>query len=459
VDREQAVLNINSAERLVRPSQHQALIRAVLVASDADELWVEWKSDLDLTSKHGQYTVARAILGFANRMPEDAQRFAQGRAYVLVGVEPGQLSGVTEVDSATLYPGIEQYCGALADGPNYHLTYVPFDAGHGTQQVLVVEVEPPTWGDSIHALHKDYDNTLAGTIFIRRPGRTERANHRELQLLVDRARRQAVRAELTVTAGLPIRPVQAAPQDFQRIIGRAALTVNKAGPATPPPTANAPVGLAGLQDAMRGFESLATQFGDRRTREEYQAESKDYLTALEAALPQAVLDGAAAHLAPLQIRLTNQVAQNLAELELVLDLPTHVTAVLPRPRPDGRYLDMPARPAPYGAKSRYDLDIALPDIHPLRPPGVTRPPRPRISAAAHGTRVVFPSAGLRPLRSLDADAIILVVHAPTDPVVRAEWSATATNIDAVLQGVIDLPVGGEPLSLDELLAPPPNWAR
>ena len=49
-------------------SDLQRLVAAILAASDHDEAdWVEWKSTLDLTTKAGCFTVARTVLGMANR--------------------------------------------------------------------------------------------------------------------------------------------------------------------------------------------------------------------------------------------------------------------------------------------------------------------------------------------------------------------------------------------------------
>jgi hypothetical protein len=49
------------------------LVAAIVDADEHDELdWVEWKSALDLTTKHGCFHIARAVLGMSNRMPERA---------------------------------------------------------------------------------------------------------------------------------------------------------------------------------------------------------------------------------------------------------------------------------------------------------------------------------------------------------------------------------------------------
>ncbi|WP_405533729.1 hypothetical protein OG592_41655 (plasmid) [Streptomyces avidinii] len=106
--------------------RQQALIRAVLGATSADESrWLEWKSDLDVSKPDGAFGVARAILGFANRMPDVATRWAGGHAYLLVGVEEGALHGVTTHDVEKVDPWIARYLGE--DFDHLHLC----SDGHG----------------------------------------------------------------------------------------------------------------------------------------------------------------------------------------------------------------------------------------------------------------------------------------------------------------------------------------
>jgi hypothetical protein len=78
-----------------------AVVDGVLAASPADELdWIEWKGSLDLSSKAVRGTLARHILGMANRMPETAASHAGGRGFMVVGAEPGDRRGVTAADPA-----------------------------------------------------------------------------------------------------------------------------------------------------------------------------------------------------------------------------------------------------------------------------------------------------------------------------------------------------------------------
>ena len=70
---------IDSARAMRAPGELLTLVRAVLGALPKDELdWIEWKCDGDLADKGTQGTIARHILGMANRLPGTAALHAQG---------------------------------------------------------------------------------------------------------------------------------------------------------------------------------------------------------------------------------------------------------------------------------------------------------------------------------------------------------------------------------------------
>lgn len=96
---------------------------------------MEWKSWLDLTKASGRFSVARAILGFANREVEASRKFFEGVAYMVVGAEPGTVAGVTVTDTANLEQGVRTYL----DGPRW----TPFYVQVGDEHVLVIAVEAP----------------------------------------------------------------------------------------------------------------------------------------------------------------------------------------------------------------------------------------------------------------------------------------------------------------------------
>ena|ERR1039457_4401396 len=167
-----------------------AVVDAVLAALPADELdWIEWKSSLDLGSKTVRGTLARHILGMANRLPDHAAAHADGRGFVVVGAEPENRRGVEAADPADLSQGIDTFLGP--ERPSWTMHYDDRDG----LPVLVVTVAAPRPGDPVFTLHnelqvvspsgkqKEYPR---GTIFVRYPGRTEVARPEDIQALLER---------------------------------------------------------------------------------------------------------------------------------------------------------------------------------------------------------------------------------------------------------------------------------
>lgn len=181
------VLSIDTSRALRTPNQVLSLIQAVFEAAPEDESRsIEWKSAYtDLTSTEASFAISRAILGLANRPVAVAAASFEGVGYVLVGVEPGSLEGQQVPDSAELLNAIHRYTGH--GWPYWDARTLTFNA----VTVLVVTVEPPRDGDRMALLQKSYQPAKGplvseGTIFVRRPGATERASRAELEMLQDR---------------------------------------------------------------------------------------------------------------------------------------------------------------------------------------------------------------------------------------------------------------------------------
>lgn len=174
-------IDIDTSGPLRGPRDLQRLVGAVVAAGSADESgWLECKSDLDLTKPEGRYKVARAILGFANRMPDTAANTCGGVAYILIGAEPGKVSGTQVIDTSNLEHGLTNYLGG--DGPVWTPLYLQIDG----KDVLVVMVEPPKWGDRMATLRKQSNGLPAGTVFVRAQSNTRPANDDEIKMLEDR---------------------------------------------------------------------------------------------------------------------------------------------------------------------------------------------------------------------------------------------------------------------------------
>jgi hypothetical protein len=195
--------DIDFSRSLRTNDQLRNLVRAVVSAAPADESRaLEWKKGYsDLTSIEASYAIGRAILGFANRMPAVAATQFEGAAYIVIGAEPGMLSGQHVPDSANVVNAIGRFSGQgfpLWDGREVSVD--------GTT-VFVVTVEPPRAGDRFALLQKDFQPykaplVKAGTVFVRQPGATERATKEELEMLQDRlingSRRDAHHEELRI---------------------------------------------------------------------------------------------------------------------------------------------------------------------------------------------------------------------------------------------------------------------
>lgn len=178
-------VQVDTSRAQRRPDELSALVGAVVQALETDELdWIEWKSALDLTTKSVQGTLARHILGMANRQPDAAAAHMQGCGYIVVGAEPGSASGITPVDPAQLSQGILAYAGS--DGPAWSPQYLEAASG----QVLVLVVEPPQPGHRTFTLRREFSSGSttyrAGTVFVRQHGKTEIAGPDDIRALEDR---------------------------------------------------------------------------------------------------------------------------------------------------------------------------------------------------------------------------------------------------------------------------------
>ncbi len=188
-----------------RPSDRLAVVKHVHDTEDLQETdWLEWKSGYDLTKPASRAAAAKHILGFADRMPDVAARNAEGYAYLLLGVEPGTYHGMPVHDSADIENWLRPYVG---DKVIYEIDYVTAPDG---QKILFITVDPPQWGDDIHSLRKagedaDSGKTIAaGTIFVRKSGKTERASDADVDRLTERARRQGTTLALSVDVAGPV---------------------------------------------------------------------------------------------------------------------------------------------------------------------------------------------------------------------------------------------------------------
>jgi hypothetical protein len=195
------MLNVDLTRAAGAQSERIAVIDAVAKAAahEPETDWIEWKSNLDISTDEGSFKVARSILGFGNRDPAYALPFARGCAYFLVGVEAGSLVGTEPHDSAD----VEQWLGRFIarSEPQWSVDYL--DVGGKT--VMFVTVEAPQWGNEIFTLQRKFERAKAGDIFVRLNGKTDYATPQDVRRLTERAKRADLRLNVSVDWRLPTR--------------------------------------------------------------------------------------------------------------------------------------------------------------------------------------------------------------------------------------------------------------
>lgn len=249
--------------------------------------WLEWKSSLDLNTAAGKFTVAKAVLGFANRSVEDARLNCGGVAYIVVGVEPGVAAGIPAIDHADLTPGIKTYAAT----PRFTPRTIRFDG----VEVLVVVVEPPEPGDPQHTLQKQYDKFHAGVVFHRGAARTAPAGTKEVEMLERRlllgAQRSELDLELTADAE-PLMRLSIEREELEDWLRRheAYVRANSGRPPAAPPPRPTPrnpmeIGQFAALDSMQLFG----RYANPEDAEEFDRRVADYLRRLRSRLMDHVL--------------------------------------------------------------------------------------------------------------------------------------------------------------------------
>jgi len=188
------MLNVDLTRAARSHTERVALITAIETApaSEPEADWVEWKSQLDLSGAEGAFKCASSLLGFGNRDPDYASRYAHGCAYFLVGVEPTNLTGTTVHDPADVEQWLAPYIAA--GEPQWSVDYIDVQG----KSVMLVTVEAPRFGDPIFTLRKGYDRTKAGAIFVRRGGKTDFASPADIARLAARSGARVSRVDLGV---------------------------------------------------------------------------------------------------------------------------------------------------------------------------------------------------------------------------------------------------------------------
>ena len=384
---------------------------------------MEWKRDADLSDRGWQARIAKLIAGFANRDPNVAKQAAGGCSYLVIGIEPGNTSGVNPIDNANLLAGVARYLRSTVRwSPQYIL--------HQGKDVLIITVEPPEFGDDIVAILRDYQSPTGnvcrkGDVFIRRHGKTDPATQDDYDMLVQRfsagaeqADGMSVRASGDVTA----LPVASGPDEVEHWLSCQRDEL-----------------LAPFRRAMHG---KIRPFPERRTASEYRAKVTSYLSEVAPMLPRKARADALVDRSPnLQLVLINETEHNFEAARVQVFIDGDVWSYRSA---DDAQPDMPIRPRAWGELSlNFNLAVA---------------PFPHVATQGTGilgpyinndgsTHIEFDDIDLRPRDRVNLDQIHLVADsALAGATLTLLWTVTSTSSSGVARGEIPVTVLSEIIS-------------
>lgn len=454
-------LSIDTTRPVRSRADQQALVRAVLAAS-ADEQetrWLEWKGPLELDGKDatGRATIAKAVLGFANRDPGVASRAMGGCAYLLAGVAPGEVPGVEAVDAAQLEAQVATYVGRNID---WRADYV--EVNH--RSVLVVTVEPPQWGDPVHPVRKTFNPSdrrspvlQRGTVFVRHQASTDPADDADMDMLSRRAaRRPGDQLEVAVgpapETGLRAADVSAGA--IERYISQQQARLL------------APLAHAGRQSphgrgGMGSIIGVSGWDGEYRREEDYRAEVNRYVEKLRAELPSVLRARAVLHgLARLRLQVVNTTDTTFTQVRVEAKLPPNLWATDWQGDVRGKE-EPPAPPTPYGQARRSDpgryRGIGLSAVRSMVPGALAAARwRPDVERRNDAVYVEYVPEDVRAQGVTPLPSVWLLLSDAGSETVEVRWEATATNADRRLSGTITVPITQPAASIEELLAQLPD---
>jgi hypothetical protein len=451
-------LNFDTRTAPRNHAELKKLVLAVRGATKADEtLWLEWKSELDLdpedpSDKSGRAHAARAIIGFANRMPDEASRFVEGYGFFLAGVSHENMRGVKQHDITELVRWIENYVG---DTIRWQPTYVEVEGDDGPVAVLVITIDPPRWGDPIFCMRKEAPSPTKGksipeaAVFVRRTeGTTSRARATDLDALGERLVRRAPSLDLALSVDQgKAKIVTCHEDDVAKLLSyleTRALATLQEGPDEP---------LTGLAVAFSRLEE--------RRKERFKMEVQDYLQDCRIAIPAGIDEAAAVNVKPIVLRLHNQTDTFLGSVQVLLRIHGNVRALEPE-WPSYAINERFPRALPVlpsfsrATRSSFGPDVilspALSGLSNLR--SVQAGPSIRIDNFGPVT-IELPPVDLRSGRHADLAPFILLVEEDAGEGITAEWTATATNMNGSISGQLHIACA-EPSSFIELFAADPR---
>jgi hypothetical protein len=410
--------------RLPTGARGWAALVAWAAASDdrLERYFLELKSEIDLTTKHGRHKVAKFILGAANRDIAKAEKRFGGHAVLLLGVGGGAALGIPPFEAQDLEREVRKFTGA--DGPGWDYEQISVDAAH---DVIAVIVDPPT--GRIWPCLADGEGMTNGDIYLRGEGRTEKASGAEIQAML--ARSGANASALPDVAVEVLGEVLAIRLDNDRIIAWVEDTAQAYFDDLEEPA----------QSSAFAFEPRSNMM-ERRSKDEFKRQVKRWREKAVADPVVGVSEIAARSAAGLRLQVVNPVKTPLRDVRIDIEFDEGVRAVeWEDPEGDDRIGLFPDRPLDWGRDSimsHLGNDIAR-NLYP--------------AGSNHGSLRITQSSPARLVLSLDLlraeetfvsddGEVVLVsyVNEETGQPITGRWRLTSGDVHDVLDGTLSVPV-------------------
>jgi Putative DNA-binding domain len=460
-----------------RPSERLAIASHVRDAPTLEETdYLEWKSAYDLSSKPGAAAIARQFIGMANRDFAQAERHAEGSAYVLLGVEPGMVHGVPHWDSADIENWLARY---VQPELRYDAHYVEIDG----KEVLVFTVDAPRQGDPIYCLQrmceveevvkqvsagqeeKRIKKTLPkGAIYVRHGGKTEQHTPEDLRRLGARlavAERPTLDVAVMLDTSKAVAIIEGLASDACRDARLRAWSERMLAklPRREPRLASGKLGLVNFPSIDYAIRFPGRSLGETRSEEEYKAEVEMYVQAMKtpgAWLQAVAVEWVEAKRAMLGVSVRNNTEQNYesAVIELTLVGLTRGN-VFAAEGDAARRLRVPEEPEEWGSPSY--MTGLLASRYATTAIAVLPKPRPDIEEPNRGQVLArYPELRIRPHTTHRLEPLLLAL-APfmVGKSVPVHWRVTTSSTEGHQEGDIDFRVPMPPSSG----APEPSEAQ
>lgn len=433
--------------------------------AEVERTWLELKSLPDLDNAHHKFTVAKAILGMANRDPGRAQEFLGGNGLIVVGAAAGNLTGTQQIEDHVLQDKLAPYLGDTGRSPAFDTKWVSRDGN----SILIIIVASPSDGDPIYPLRKEYDRSPPGVVFTRPSTKTAPADAAGMDML---SRRLITRqAPFDVSATLGPDTLRTYTYDMGAITRRLNhfRELCLAGAPHPEPSSSPTSSLAkaieGLADGVRAQNQRTERFkkslaaynvyqsellDENRTPDAYRSQIDAYFNAIQDVLPKIIDDIIALTQPPSTITIHNNSGRYLEDVEACIHISGSIhTADSTEITVFHLLLDrFPPRVRPWGPRPNPERFPAPRPIITNAAPNYSRPQEQGLSGIRFNTSgSVDVTANLKELRPYASHTLnsspggtVFVVTDPEliDTAVKLE--TTAKGIDGICKHAFTHPV-------------------